>query len=111
MRNRRRLQFAKSVKLETVLTFDILEEDDGVKRLFTTIVDDVNHLLPALFLHRKKKTYTGNTKMNRKRKYSMVQKRALSNLNTLVFKLSSTVPSSLGLLVFSVASLSPLLFK
>lgn len=77
------MQFAKSVKLETVLTFDILEEDDGVKRLFTTIVDDVNHLLPALFLHRKKKTYTGNTKMNRKRKYSMVQKRALSNLNTL----------------------------
>lgn len=62
MRNRRRLQFAKSVKLETVLTFDILEEDDGVKRLLTTIVDDVNHLLPALFLHRKKRHTQGTQK-------------------------------------------------
>lgn len=61
MRNRRRLQFAESVKLETVLTFDILEEDDGVKRLFTTIVD-VNHLLPALFLHRKKRHTQGTQK-------------------------------------------------
>ena len=48
------MKFAKSVKFEKVLTFEILKDDDGVKRLFTTIVDDVNHLLPALILHRKK---------------------------------------------------------
>ena len=54
------MKFAKSVKFEKVLTFEILKDDDGVKRLFTTIiVDDVNHLLPALILHRKKRLTQG----------------------------------------------------
>ena len=53
------MKFAKSVKFEKVLTFEILKDDDGVKRLFTTIVDDVNHLLPALILHRKKRFTQG----------------------------------------------------
>ena len=59
MGNRRRFKFAKSVKFEKVLTFEILKDDDGVKRLFTTIVDDLNHLLPALILHRKKRLTQG----------------------------------------------------
>ena len=49
------MKFAKSVKFEKVLTFEILKDDDGVKRLFK----DVNHLLPALVLHRKKRLTQG----------------------------------------------------